>query len=56
MPSPDLEMPRWAWWLLAALTALLLLPWALALYARWWALAWGERTGELIEFLMPRMG
>ncbi len=49
-------MPPWAWWLLAAMTALLVLPWALALYARWWRLALDGATGSLVEFLMPRIG
>lgn len=46
-------MPAWAWWLLGTLTALLALPWALALYARWWNLAMGPAA--FIEFFLPRI-
>lgn len=46
-------MPRWAWLVLAALTALMLLP----LYLRYFGLVVGACTrGSLLERLAPLVG
>ena len=34
-------MPRWGWFVLAGVAALIALPWLLALYRWWWDLALG---------------
>lgn len=41
--SPDLHLPFWAWLVLAGMTALLLLPWAIWGYVRYWdwIFGWG---------------
>ena len=49
-PEP---LPRWAWWVLAALTALILLP----LYLRYFGAVVGAcARARLLETLMPRVG
>jgi len=49
-PEP---LPRWAWWVLAALTALLLLP----LYLRYFGAVVGAcARARFLETLMPRVG
>lgn len=55
-PFDPLVMPRWGWVVLAALTALALLPVALRIYGLWWEFVMGPSGGRgtVIEFLLPR--
>lgn len=52
-PPPDLHLPRWAWLLLAGLTAFMLLP----LYLRYFGAVVGACVrARLLDILMPRVG